>query len=232
MLQDDRPTGGVTNENESQNAFAQGAFFPAQGAQIPAFVPAGNPASQGGAEVQVPWTGQGVPQTADGRRDPYPAQIEQPAETTRRTSAHWLYEEAGFIPGGFWVRLSAWMIDGMVSSILSVSGYLACRNLFGTAVTRPFFFSLSLGTCFGYLFILLYRILMTKLAGATLGKMALRLKVVDTGTGGNLSWWQAIFRESFGRLASDFSIVGDLLIIGKEHRTLTDRLSDSSVVYR
>ena len=110
-----------------------------------------------------------------------------------------------------------------------------CQRLSGVQESvrnRGNFFSLSLGTCFGYLFILLYRVLMTKLAGATLGKMALRLKVVDTGTGGNLSWWQAIFRESFGRLASDLSIVGDLLIIGKEHRTLTDRLSDSSVVYR
>lgn len=232
MLQDDRLTGGVINENESQETFAPGAFIPAQGAQIPASVPAGDPVAQGGAEVQIPRTGESFPQTADGRWDPYPAQIEQHSETPRRTSAHWLYEEAGFIPGGFWVRLSAWLIDGMISGILSVSGYLACRNLFGSAVTRPFFFSYSLGTCFGFLFILLYRILMTKLAGATLGKMALRLKVVDTGTGGNLSWWQAIFRESFGRWFSTLSVVGNLLIIGKEHRTLTDRLSDSSVVYR
>ena len=155
-----------------------------------------------------------------------------PPQAPERSEARALYDDRGLIPGGFWVRYFAALLDAVICSFISFCGYLACVNLFGNAAGRAFFFDIPLGACFGILFAAIYRVLMTRLAGATLGKIALRLKVVDVRTGGELTWWQSFFREVFGRALSDMTVIGNLMIFGSEHRTLNDRLSDTCVVYR
>ena len=149
-----------------------------------------------------------------------------------KSQAEQLYETNHWLPGGFWVRLSARVLDLMIEGIIGTCGFIASTNLFGDLASRPFFFDLPLGMCFWILFVLVYQTLMVKWTGATLGKMALRLNVVDLDTGGPLSWWQAFFRASFGKFLSDFTVVGNLLVLGKDHRSLNDRLSDTCVVYR
>lgn len=149
-----------------------------------------------------------------------------------KSQAEHLYEANNWLPAGFWVRLCARMLDAFVEGIVGFCGQLASVNLFSDFASRPFFFSMSLGLCFWVIFVIVYQTLMVKWTGSTLGKMALRLNVVDLETGGPVSWWQAFFRASFGRFLSDFTVVGNLLAIGKDHRTLNDRLSDTCVVYR
>ena len=149
-----------------------------------------------------------------------------------KSEAEQLYEANHLLPGGFWVRFFARMLDGALETVIGICGYIACTNLFSDLANRPFFFDIPLGMCFWVLFVLLYQTLMVKWTGSTLGKLVLRLNVVDVETGGPLTWWQAFFRASFGRFLSDFTIVGNLLVLGRDHRTLNDRLSDTCVVYR
>ncbi len=149
-----------------------------------------------------------------------------------KSQAEQLYEANHWLPAGFWVRFFARMLDGALELFIGICGYIASVNLFSDLANRPFFFDIPLGMCFWTLFVLVYQTLMVKWTGSTLGKLALRLNVVDVETGGPLSWWQSFFRASFGKFLSDFTIVGNLLVLGKDHRTLNDRLSDTCVVYR
>ena len=149
-----------------------------------------------------------------------------------KSQAEQLYEANHWLPGGFWVRFFARMLDLAIEGVIGTCGFIASTNLFGDLASRPFFFDLPLGMCFWILFVLVYQTLMVKWTGATLGKMALRLNVVDLDTGGPLTWWQSFFRASFGKFLSDFTVVGNLLVLGKDHRSLNDRLSDTCVVYR
>ena len=149
-----------------------------------------------------------------------------------KSQAEQLYEANHWLPAGFWVRFFARMLDGALELFIGICGYIASVNLFSDLANRPFFFDIPLGMCFWTLFVLVYQTLMVKWTGSTLGKLALRLNVVDVETGGPLSWWQSFFRASFGKFLSDFTVVGNLLVLGKDHRTLNDRLSDTCVVYR
>ena len=149
-----------------------------------------------------------------------------------KSQAEQLYEANHWLPGGFWVRFFARMLDLAIEGVIGTCGFIASTNLFGDLASRPFFFDLPLGMCFWILFVLVYQTLMVKWTGATLGKMALRLNVVDLDTGGSLTWWQSFFRASFGKFLSDFTVVGNFLVLGKDHRSLNDRLSDTCVVYR
>jgi len=180
---------------------------------------------------------QSIPQPGDGQGYAYydtsaPQEIIAQIPKEYKTEAEKLYEANGWLPGGFWVRYFARMLDLTIEGILAACGYLSATILFDTAASRPFFFDFPLGVCFGILFSLIYETMMVKWTGATLGKMALRLRVVDVESGAPLTWWQSFFRASFGKLISDWTVVGGLLIFGKDHRTLNDRLTDSCVVYR
>ncbi|MBQ8994780.1 MAG: RDD family protein [Oscillospiraceae bacterium] len=180
---------------------------------------------------------QSVPTPGNGQGFAYydtsaPQEIIAQIPKEYKTPAEQLYEAHNWLPGGFWVRYFARMLDNTIETVVLVCGFFAATNLFGTYASRAFLFDLPLGLCLGYLFVLIYETLMVKWAGGTLGKIALRLKVVDLETGEPLSWWQSFFRASFGRFLSDLSIVGVLLVFGKDHRTLNDRLTDSCVVYR
>lgn len=238
MLDDPNTLNGERNEEEIQGH----ASFESDGqTQIAGSAPvnaAWDPAEEKTQEVPLPQQVESIPQAADGwgraAEDTVAPQelILPPPQKPERSEARALYEDRGLIPGGFWVRYFAALLDAVICGVISFCGYLACMNLFGDAAGRAFFFDVPLGGCFGILFAAAYRVLMTRLAGATLGKIALRLKVVDVRTGGELTWWQAFFREVFGRTLSDMTVIGDLMVLGSEHRTLNDRLSDTCVVYR
>lgn len=238
MLDDPNTLNGENNEEEIQRFASFESDGQTQGACSAPVGVARDPAEEETQEVSFPQQIESFPQTADGWsravEDTVAPQelILPPPQKSERSEARSLYEDKGLIPGGFWVRCFAAMLDAAISGFISVCGYLACTNLFGNAAGRAFFFDIPLGSCFGILFAAAYRVLMTRLAGATLGKIALRLKVVDVSTGGELTWWQAFFREVFGRTFSSMTVIGNLMIFGSEHRTLNDRLSDTCVVYR
>ena len=85
---------------------------------------------------------------------------------------------------GFWARLAALIIDGIITGV--VGGVIDL--LVDTAIL-------------GSIFSLLYYVLLTGLKGQTLGKMALGIQVVDS-QGNPPGIWRAILREVIGKLVS------------------------------
>lgn len=131
---------------------------------------------------------------------------------------------------GFWPRLTAVIIDLLISAVLWLLFYLVV-SIFTDRMDEPFFFSVKLITVLFYIAEKLYYILSQWKFGRTLGKRALRLTLVSSETYGKPDLWTVFFRETFGKFLSIISVIGSLMIFGKKHLPLHDRLADTEVVY-
>ncbi|MDF0529104.1 RDD family protein [Tsukamurella sp. 8F] len=146
--------------------------------------------------------------------------------------------DSGFvaIPGlgnvrvaGFGQRFLARLIDAVIYAVVyAVCFGVAFAAVFSSAPTcttdpNTYETSCTGGNSAGYvalfgimllagLFGLLYEWLMIGLVGATLGKMALRLKVVDQATGRPIGLGRAFIRQLIPYLGSFFCGVGQLLV--------------------
>ena len=116
---------------------------------------------------------------------------------------------------GFWMRFLAYLIDSLVLGIILgpilAIAFPSRNDALLQAIERnpeqfpaSEFFSSVFGPSFwtqiGLTWI--YFVLMTALVGATIGKLALSIKVVDKNSGKNLSIGQAILRETIGKFLS------------------------------
>lgn len=137
---------------------------------------------------------------------------------------------------GFFVRLFAYIIDSFV-----IAFALAIPNLviffIGLGDSDNFFlkdilFHFSLWDIIQYLLTTAYFVLFTYFSGATLGKMALRIKVVPNKEE-KLGFFDVLFRETIGKyLAALILNLGYLLIcVDREKRGLHDILADTRVIY-
>jgi uncharacterized RDD family membrane protein YckC len=118
--------------------------------------------------------------------------------------------------GDFWVRFLAWLVDGLILIIPSV--------ILSILVPRPG------GTLLAALASLAYNVGFWMNTGATPGKMALGLRVVDAN-GNLLTFWHAVGRH-FSYILSAITLgIGYLMIFGEQHLALHDRVSGSQVVF-
>lgn len=138
--------------------------------------------------------------------------------------------------GGFWVRLWARLIDLMAGAVLIplfIFLVLTIGALFGKVELGKFFIMdityLSLAVWLSYTF---YFVLLNCTWGKTVGKAAMKLKVVNL-QGKKPGIGQSIYRETIGRF-----LCGVLLGIGylpvlftRQKITTADFLSDTRVVY-
>ncbi|MEO8457430.1 MAG: RDD family protein [Chloroflexota bacterium] len=115
----------------------------------------------------------------------------------------------------FWVRLVAALIDGLILIVPNV----ALRIAFGTAGIG---LSLLVGVS--------YSVWFWTQKGATPGKMAMGLKVVDND-GRLLTPMHAVGRYFSYFLNAITLGIGYLMIFGEEHKGLHDRVSGSQVVF-
>ena len=139
--------------------------------------------------------------------------------------------------GGFWIRVVARLIDGIILGIAQASIALVFFGTFGAqflpSVTRSASIGLYLGfQVFSYAIAIVYEAAFLHYRGATPGKMALGLKVVRSN-GSSLGWG-----VSFGRYFMQF-VSGIILCIGyimagfdDEKRALHDRVCDTRVIYK
>lgn len=137
---------------------------------------------------------------------------------------------------GFWTRLAAFLID----SVLVWVGLLLVRlvmifvssGLDGTILGGNILFHYSLTDIVVYVAEVVYFILFTYYSGATLGKRALNLRVVNAN-GGKLSLWDVVYRETIGRFLCAVTIgIGYIFVAAdKEKRGLHDMLCDTRVIY-
>lgn len=129
---------------------------------------------------------------------------------------------------GFFVRLAAYIIDG--SSQDAYCSSLSSR--YGSAtvaspdnfIVKDFIFSYSVKDIVLYLLGVLYFILLTYFTGATLGKRAMRLRVVSSEQR-KMTLFEVAYRETVGRFLSKIIIFIGYFMIGpdREKRALHDR---------
>lgn len=89
---------------------------------------------------------------------------------------------------GFWKRFGAVLVDLIVVSIVNVP--------FSVALSKPLYYAISIPVVAAY-----YSLLEGGPRGQTLGKMALGIRVIDLGAGGQIGYSRAFIRL-IGRYAS------------------------------
>lgn len=137
---------------------------------------------------------------------------------------------------GFWVRLSAYVIDsvivfaGLLIVRLLVSGLFSLTE--GTFLGGNILFHYTLKDIVLYIFQVMYFILFTFCTGTTPGKKLLNLRVVQAD-GGKPVFFNVLYRETIGRFLCGLSIGIGYIVAGldKEKRGIHDMLCDTRVVY-
>jgi uncharacterized RDD family membrane protein YckC len=140
--------------------------------------------------------------------------------------------------GGFWIRFAAVFIDGILMQVVRVPISLL---IVGSVVT-PFqrlgsnpaaFTGALIALTFATMVVaFLYEVIMIRYYGATLGKMAVGVKVVRSD-GSGVSWGVSIARY-FMRIVSGIILGIGYIMAGfdDEKRALHDRVCDTRVVYK
>ena len=157
-------------------------------------------------------------------------------------TARWHY-------GGFWIRVAARFIDGLVLIVplLVVAALLipnlirTVRPLGSTPAPNPAFAGVFL-SIFVFIFLvgMFYEVLLLRYHGATLGKMACGVKVVRSD-GRSLRWGVSFGRFFMWNVVTSgipylnfilMLISGIMAGVDSEKRALHDRVCDTRVVYK
>ena len=132
---------------------------------------------------------------------------------------------------GFWPRLFAALLDTVVAAVIWFAVSVLVKAFITDRLLEPFFFKTSLLAVLFYVCYKTYVILSQWRSQKTLGKKALRIKLISSETFGKADLWTVFFREAFGKFVSAVCVIGDLMLLGKQHLPLYDRLADTEVVY-
>lgn len=144
--------------------------------------------------------------------------------------------EDGQVYAGFFVRLAAylldWLIVGTVLLMVKFPMLIASWTVPNNFLVRDFIFEYSLKDIILYLLGVSYFIILTYFTGATLGKRAMRLRVISSEES-KLTFFQVAYRETVGRFLSELIMCVGYFMIGpdSQKRGLHDQLADTRVVY-
>jgi uncharacterized RDD family membrane protein YckC len=129
---------------------------------------------------------------------------------------------------GFWIRFLAFVIDGIVVTLLSTSITCAIRAATGGRVD-PFETS-ALDNNMGLLFMAVYNTVLVRMFGATLGKMATGLRIVNAD-GSPISYGKALGRWAAQIVSQLICFLGYVMIVwDDEKRALHDRICNTRVI--
>jgi uncharacterized RDD family membrane protein YckC len=147
---------------------------------------------------------------------------------------------AGAPYAGWWVRVAATIIDGILISLIS-SIYLVPTHSFhsmSSTTNGNDHFRFAVDTR-GLIVIIvvgaLYSGLLIGLRGQTVGMMAVRVRAVDAQTGGTIGFWRAVGRDLLERVLGFLlfiPLIIDLLypLWDPRHQTLHDKAVNSVVI--
>lgn len=131
---------------------------------------------------------------------------------------------------GFWIRLVAAILDGFVVLLLQgvLGGLLYLAGMLNGSADDGLGLLVQI---FSYLLSCVYYIFLTGYCGQTLGKMAVRVKVIRCD-GSPLSYPRAAFREIPAKFISGIVFgIGYLMIAFDEQKQgLHDRMTDTFVI--
>lgn len=131
----------------------------------------------------------------------------------------------------FFQRFAAALIDGILIGIT----YGIISSVFGIGGNAGSTVKTAYSRNFGLIPTLIfwaYAVFMDVKYGATLGKMALKIRVQNMDTGQNLTWLEAILRESVGKMLSSFVLfLGYLWMLWDDKKQCWhDKVGKSTVV--
>jgi uncharacterized RDD family membrane protein YckC len=142
--------------------------------------------------------------------------------------------------GGFWIRFCGVFIDGILLQLVRIPMSLL---ILGTVISPLQSFQARMApmaltgamltlTLVSMLVAFLYEVIMIRYYGATVGKMAIGVKVIRTD-GSNVSWGVSIGRY-FMKIVSGMILAIGYIMAGfdDEKRALHDRVCDTRVVYK
>ncbi len=136
---------------------------------------------------------------------------------------------------GFFVRLSAAFIDGIIVFallfIVRVPMWLSALSAGSNPLLQNVIFRFSFVDIVIYLLATTYYVLMVYYESATIGKKLLNIKVI--GEEGKLSFFTVLYRETIGKyISTAIMCIGFFLIgVDSQKRGLHDILCDTWVVY-
>lgn len=139
--------------------------------------------------------------------------------------------------GGFWIRVAAMFIDGIIVGLAQAAIALAFFGTFGAqfipGLTRSQPAGLLLGfQALSYALAITYEVSFLRYRGATPGKMATGLQVVRSNA--DSLGWGVSFGRYFMKLVSGMILGIGYIMAGfdSEKRALHDRVCDTKVVYK
>jgi uncharacterized RDD family membrane protein YckC len=138
---------------------------------------------------------------------------------------------------GFWIRVVARLIDGIAVGIAQAFIALLFFGTFGAqflpSVTRSAPSRLRMSfQLLSYAIAIAYETVLLRYQGATLGKMALGLKVVRSN-GESLGWGVSVGRYFMYIVSGIILLIGYIMAgFDNEKRALHDRVCDTRVIYK
>jgi Predicted membrane protein/domain len=136
---------------------------------------------------------------------------------------------------GFWPRLAAYLLDllllcALLSAVRIPAFFIRIFNG-DSVIFNNILFKYNYVNVLCYLAAVAYFVLLTYFTGATLGKRAMRLRVVSAADD-RLRFLTVLYRETVGRYLSSILFIGYIVLAAdKEKRGFHDMLCDTRVVY-
>ncbi|MGN7388323.1 RDD family protein [Sporosarcina sp. SAFN-015] len=132
---------------------------------------------------------------------------------------------------GFWTRFWAYIIDLLIVSSISGIFIKPIFRVFDIKISNPSFLLFSPYKVTLLILFIAYFAFMTKIAGQTVGKMILGIKVVRQD-GERLTWGTILFREVIGRFISKLLTIPYLLVVFMPKKeALHDLFADTYVIH-
>ena len=130
-----------------------------------------------------------------------------------------------------WVRLVAWIIDGLiyfaVAGVAAIIGFFAVGGETGAAILAVA----------GFIVIFVIQLVLLGSRGQTIGKMALKVRIVDSETGIHPGWARIVFLRTILHgiltgipfVGGIYWLVDSLFIFRADHRTIHDLIASTRV---
>lgn len=139
---------------------------------------------------------------------------------------------------GFWIRFAAKFVDGIIMSVLVVVpmiAIMASMGMFERSSEEPSEAEIIVQLVFQIVYVAVYgaySIFFVGKYGATPGKMACKIKVVDE-TGAKIGYGRATGRFFAEFLSSLLCYIGYIMVaFDEEKRALHDRICHTRVIYK
>ncbi len=141
-------------------------------------------------------------------------------------------------PGGFWIRLVATIIDGIIIGVAQWIVIIPLMFLMKTSLTdlmdptTPKWGFQIMSNLVWLVFTALYYAYFYSKKGSSPGKMLFKMKVINSSTGQYLTPGRAALRETIGKLISGFTLLIGFIMAAfrSDKKALHDLIAGSQVL--